>query len=211
MNKLQVEAGQRFGRLTVVEETRKAVPSRPSGHRAAVCTCDCGATTVVFVRSLINGRTTSCGCAQRESAQALGLRVGGSPEQIERLARYRNSPENVARLQARAIHGLHLHPLYSVWQSMVARCEKPGHKSWKAYGGRGIGVYEPWHDVAVFIEDVERDIGPRPEGRSPGGTSLYSLDRSEVNGNYEPGNIRWATWSEQAANRRQAQTTTASS
>ena len=55
-------------------------------------------------------------------------------------------------------------------------------------------VYEPWHDPRVFITWIEANLGPRPE--------RMTLDRVNVNGNYEPGNVRWATWAQQRANRR---------
>lgn len=85
---------------------------------------------------------------------------------------------------------------------MMRRCYKaewPGYQYW---GGRGIGVHERWHDVRVFIAEVEAEIGARPEGTYPSGLPLYSIDRVDNDGNYEPGNLRWATVSEQARNRR---------
>lgn len=99
-------------------------------------------------------------------------------------------------------HGLWHHPLYRVHAQMMRRCYKsewPGYKHW---GGRGIRVHEPWHDVRVFVPAVEAEIGPRPDGRYPSGMPLYTLDRINNSGNYEPGNIRWATMAEQCANRR---------
>lgn len=87
-------------------------------------------------------------------------------------------------------HGHWNHPLYGTWRNMVDRCENPQNKSYKNYGGRGIAVCATWHDIGVFIADM----GPRP----PGGT----LERSDNERGYEPGNCIWASRTAQARNRR---------
>lgn len=76
---------------------------------------------------------------------------------------------------------------------MMRRCYSPKNPKYRRYGGRGIGVCAPWHDVAVFVADIEREIGVRP--------ARMTLDRRDNDGNYEPGNVRWATPLGQAANR----------
>jgi hypothetical protein len=76
---------------------------------------------------------------------------------------------------------------------MLQRCENPGHDNYRYYGAKGRSVCERWHDVRLFVEDIKRDLGQRPEG--------MTLDRINNNGNYEPGNVRWATAAEQVANR----------
>ena len=77
---------------------------------------------------------------------------------------------------------------------MLTRTGNPDAHNYHLYGGRGISVCERWHDVHLFVADIERDLGPRPDGNS--------LDRIDNEGNYQPGNVRWATKSEQNHNRR---------
>lgn len=80
---------------------------------------------------------------------------------------------------------------YNAWSGMKTRCYNPQFKDWHLYGGKGITVCGRWKlAFHYFFEDV----GPRP-------SSLHSLDRfPNPDGNYEPGNVRWATRKEQARN-----------
>jgi len=89
-------------------------------------------------------------------------------------------------------HGLSRSPEWGVWSRMKDRCLNPKNKAWHNYGGRGIQVCDRW--LAEF-EAFYEDMGPRP-------SVAYSLERSDVNGNYEPSNCVWATSDVQAVNRR---------
>lgn len=94
--------------------------------------------------------------------------------------------------------GMASHPLYDIYNDMIGRCERPTHQRYDSYGGRGISVCERWRgDFWAFVEDM----GPRPQGKR-NGRHIYSLDRIDNDGNYEPGNCRWATYSTQGENRR---------
>jgi hypothetical protein len=81
---------------------------------------------------------------------------------------------------------------YSSWKAMKARCLNPNGKQWADYGGRGITICERWiHSFENFLADM----GERPPGKT--------LDRYPNNdGNYEPGNCRWASGRQQQMNRR---------
>lgn len=83
-------------------------------------------------------------------------------------------------------------PEYHSWKGMRHRCTIPTNDKYPLYGGRGIKVCDRWMtSFQTFLEDV----GPKP---GPG----YSLDRIDVNGNYEPGNVRWADQKQQCRNKR---------
>lgn len=86
------------------------------------------------------------------------------------------------------------HKLYGTWANMMTRCYNPNFRQFKDWGGRGIAVCGRWRNARLFIEDIERLLGPRPAG--------LTLDRINNDGNYEPGNVRWATRTEQARNSR---------
>jgi len=80
-------------------------------------------------------------------------------------------------------------PTYHSWAGMVARCTNQKNKFFQNYGGRGISVCNQWNIFAGFLADM----GEKPP--------KHSLDRINLNGNYEPSNCRWATAQEQAQNK----------
>lgn len=95
---------------------------------------------------------------------------------------------------AKKTHGMRDTPEYGVWANMKDRCYNPSSEDYKNYGGRGIKVCERWlNSFENFYEDM---------GEKPWSKLLYSLDRINNDGNYEPSNCRWATVKQQVNNRR---------
>jgi hypothetical protein len=178
--KLRFTPGDRYGRLTVLSEAR--LPNTPgrirhgfkAGPPGALCRCDCGNEITVAANTLTSSNTRSCGCLKIEVASA-------------------RLPDMAAANRVHGLTGKSKHPLYETWHGMMTRCYDERHVYYHRYGGRGIAVCEQWHDPARFIADIEAAIGSRPEGKT--------LDRTNNDGSYEPGNVRWATQREQVHNR----------
>lgn len=138
----------------------------PAGMTLIECRCVCGHVKFVPLAKLREGKANSCGCVPRSH----GRPTHGKSKQVD------GRPTR----------------LYIAWCSMIQRCERPRHNSYKYYGARGIAVCARWrNDFAAFASDVGDPPSP-----------FHSIDRIDVNGNYEPGNVRWATSVEQNRNTR---------
>ncbi len=89
-------------------------------------------------------------------------------------------------------HGKSSTALYAIYRGIINRCENPNVRAYPLYGGRGIKICAEWrNDFKAF----EAHVGPRPSKK-------HSIDRIDTNGDYEPGNVRWATPVQQCNNRR---------
>lgn len=89
----------------------------------------------------------------------------------------------------KSTHGKTRSKIYRVWAGMKNRCHNPNQPHYHRYGGRGIRVCDEWRNS---FEAFYRDMGDPPKDGQ-----RWTLDRMDVNGNYEPGNVRWATYAQQ--------------
>lgn len=217
--------GQRFSRWIVV----KRVGSDKKHNATWLCVCDCGSRAVVAGHQLASGKSKSCGCLSadlaREGRLAITRGKGLCGKRFGRLVVDRVMSERGpsiaectcdcgnrtsvhvssvqtgntrscgcldrdAKAQRATTHGMTKTREYASWAKMQVRCFRETDRSFKHYGGRGITVCDRWRSFENFFVDM----GSCPPGKT--------LDRKDVNGNYEPGNCRWATDHQQARNRR---------
>lgn len=232
MGKLKDLVGQRFGALTVIERDVDYVSPNGSAKAVWKCKCDCGNEVSVWGAYLNGGQTKSCGCLRRRKrienvVDIEGKRYGrlvvekflrtepelgaiweckcdcGNTIEISGKRLRRGQTKSCGCLKQEKLrtngvkHGGAYSRLYTVWAGMKQRCSNPAHKSYKDYGGRGINVCEEWDDFGKF-HDWALENGYNDEAQF----GECTLDRIDVDGNYEPNNCRWVTLKEQASNKR---------
>lgn len=191
----------------------------------SLCLCDCGKVKIIRTKNLGNP-TKSCGCLQRESARKQlitldGLRFGrwlieshdpdnvqvcnclcdcGIRRQVLSRSLKSGASKSCGCLKAdlQTTHGDtpagYRSTEFKAWENTQDRVDNPNYEGYHRYGGRGISFHSDWRGpdgFAKFLAHVGRK--PVPE---------LSLDRyPDPDGNYEPGNVRWATQAQQDANK----------
>lgn len=170
--------GKRFTRWVVLEydhaETRYDINGRKIINHYYKVQCDCGEISVVSRNSLLSGHSKSCGCYKLEKAKLQNLK-----------------------------HGMTKTRFYNIYRHMKTRCCDPKSDCYQDYGGRGIKVCDRWLGEDGFIHFKEDMYDKYLEKAEELGGEIYvSIDRIDVNGNYEPGNCRWSDNLEQQNNKR---------
>lgn len=128
-----------------------------------------------------------CSCGRESEARGQTIKAAAG---CNSCSRGRTGSGAAHGQRRKATHGQAGSRTYRSWSAMIDRCTRPGHKSWHRYGGRGISVCDQWR---TSFEAFLQDMGERPAG--------MTLDRHpDPDGNYEPGNCRWATPTQQRAN-----------
>lgn len=169
----EIKIGEKYNRLTIIKETKRG-----------------GAHTDKKTGKIYHRRRVECVCecgvvkdynynsVKQGQSKSCGCLLREITSQYFRTHGLTTTPENKR--------------MYHKWMGMLARCYDANHHGYKDYGGRGINVCERWRlDCKNFIEDM---------GHPP--TPDHSLDRIDVDGNYEHGNCRWADSKTQSMNKR---------
>jgi hypothetical protein len=137
-SKLEIKSGDKYGRLTIINEVEKYVSPNGISLRQVLCSCECGNEKIIIFAHLRKGNTKSCGCYKKE---VVGKTL----------------------IKNCTTHGKRSHYLYKTWFGMIDRCTNEKSQSYKYYGSRGIKVCDRWlESITNFLEDM----GDKPVGTS---------------------------------------------
>lgn len=205
--------GQKFGKLLVLEE----LPERTKAYKKRYkCLCDCGNYHIVVGASLKNGLTKSCG--KCKSTITIGKKFGKLTVLEQSKLKRPNGATiykclcdcgNISYVDVYSLQNGNTKScgcltksqggkttinkrLHHCWCDMKSRCYNKDNKAYNRYGGRGIKVYDEWlNDFQAFYDwSITNDYNDN-----------LTLDRINVDGNYEPNNCRWVDWDTQRNNK----------
>lgn len=210
--------GMKFGKLTVIEPKGK----NKYGKKIWLCKCECGNIHAATTGDLKSGNVKSCGCSKKVSKRYINL-VGKRFGKLLVIAetKKRNPTmflckcecgneieirsgdllSNHSRCCAKCrniTHGDSKTRLYKIWKDIKTRCFNSNNKYYKDYGGRGINICDEWQESYSNFKRWALLNGYE---------ETLTIDRINVDGNYEPSNCRWATRKEQNNNQRRSQIT----
>ena len=231
LGKVRDLAGQIFGKLNVVDRNYDYNFVLGKVGVWWNCVCECGNTCVKFGQQLTDGEGLHCGCITDKPGNRLditGNRFGGCVA-VKRLDKKSKSGNFIweflcdcgdifeapsgnivhkndgrcstcsrkkvieATTHAATTHSMSKTKEYRSWGHAKDRCNNPSCLDYPRYGDKGVTFFEEWDsDFKSFIEHI---------GQMPKDGNRYTLDRIDHNGNYEPGNVRWALDSQQARNK----------